>query len=116
MITKDQAAFALIRYGVQLPTWLDAKDVDPATAALGRAVARRLQDVMTKRTGLRKLINKHRADADYLLGILTRGEVFTETLDERMSMREATERLADAEDQLATLVLALHEATDEPHP
>lgn len=116
MITKEQAAFAERRYGLKLPTWLDAQDMDVSTAALARAVARRLRDVMDKRNGLRRLVAKHRADADYLLAILNRGETITETLDERMSMREAAERLADAEEQLEPLVLALYEATDEPHP
>jgi hypothetical protein len=116
VISKDQAAFAEMRYGLKLPTYLDAEDVDPPTAALGRAVARRLADVMTRRIGLRKLVAKHRADADFLLAHLNRGEAISETLDERMSMREAAERLADAEEQLEPLVVALYEATDEPHP
>lgn len=116
MITKEQAAFVKLRYGVDLPTWLDAQDMDVPTAALGRAVAQRLRQVMNGRSTLRALIRGHRADADYLLAALNRGEEIAETLHERMGMREAAERLADAEEQLTPLIQALYEATDEPHP
>jgi hypothetical protein len=116
MITRDQATYAELRFGVVLPTWLDAQDLDPATAALARVLAKELRQCMAQRDGLRRLVQKHRADADYLLALLTRGEAFQETLPHRPSMREAAERLALREDTLQALVLAFHEATSEPHP
>lgn len=116
MITKEQAAFAERRYGLKLPTWLDAQDLDTATAALARAVSRRLREVMDKRVDLLALVKQHAADGEFLLGFLRLPKEISATLAERTSLREAAERLADAEEQLEPLVLALCEATDEPHP
>lgn len=111
MITKEQAAWAERRYNLPLPTDLDAENLSGPTAALARAVSRRLRSAMDKRVGLLALAKLHAADAEWVTGYLRLPREIDETLPDRVSLREATERLADAEAQLEPLVLALYEAT-----
>lgn len=111
MITEAQARFVQYRYALELPTDLDAEALDRPTAALARAVARRVRDVMDKRVGLLALVKLHAADREHLLTYLRLPKEIDETLPERTSLRQAAEALADAETQLEPLVVALYEAT-----
>lgn len=115
MITKAQAEYAEQRYGVKLPTWLDANDMAPGIPALARAVAGSLQRGMRLRRTAAVLLKEHQrliVDAAALLD----GRKITENLDEPRSLAGALRALADHEELLAPLVQALYEATDEPHP
>lgn len=116
MITRDQATYAELRYGVVLPTWLDVEDMDPATAALARAVAAGLRRVMDMRNRLRRALYEHAADIEAAREMLDSGAEISEDLHERTSVAAALKAIANLEQILEPVVVALHDALDEPHP
>lgn len=115
MITKDQALYVDRRYGITLPTWLDAQGMDTATAALTRAVCAGLRRAMQMRTGLRVLLRQHAEDVASARALLESGVEIEEDFPARMSVADALKAIADLEQTLGPVIQALHEATNETH-
>jgi hypothetical protein len=116
MITREQSLYAERRFGVTLATWLDAEDMDPAAAALARAVGAGLRRAMEMRSGLRRALRQHADDIAATREMLESGREITEDLPHRVAVADALKAIADLETTLEPVVAALYQAWDEPHP